>query len=227
MPDGSRPAALADIRVLDLSTPLAEATGRVFADLGAEVIKVEPPGGCASRFVPPFAGGRQTARGDPDGSLFWRALGLGKRSVVLDLTTEPTATLSRWSWPPTCSSSRRCPGEMAALGLGYDSLAALNPTLVYVSVTPFGQTGPEATSAGDRSDPVGRRRALELPGRRRPTAGADRAARDGAHGAVQAAADVILALYGARSRRAGPASRHLAAGRRGLDAAVRGRLSGR
>ena len=50
----AQPAALADLRVLDLSTPLAEATGRILADLGAEVIKIEPPGGCEARFVPPF-----------------------------------------------------------------------------------------------------------------------------------------------------------------------------
>ena len=50
-------------RVLDLATPLAEATGRVLADLGAEVIKVEPPGGCESRFTAPFVDGRQ---GEPE-----------------------------------------------------------------------------------------------------------------------------------------------------------------
>ena len=75
-------AALDGIRVLDLATPLGEATGRVFADLGAEVIKVEPPSGCESRFAPPFAKGGE---GDPEGSLFWRVWGLGKKSVVLDL----------------------------------------------------------------------------------------------------------------------------------------------
>ena len=73
---------LEGIRVLDLATPLAEATGRILADLGAEVVKIEPPGGCASRRTPPFEAGRE---GDPEGSLFWRAWGLGKRSVVLDL----------------------------------------------------------------------------------------------------------------------------------------------
>ena len=70
--------------MIDLSTPLAEATGRVLADLGAEVIKVEPPGGCESRFAPPFADGGG-ASGDPEGSLYWRSWGLGKKSVVLDL----------------------------------------------------------------------------------------------------------------------------------------------
>ena len=64
--------ALEGVRVIDLATPLAEATGRVLADLGAEVIKVEPPGGCESRFTPPC---REGAEGDPEGSLFWQAYG--------------------------------------------------------------------------------------------------------------------------------------------------------
>ncbi|MDE0236884.1 MAG: CoA transferase, partial [bacterium] len=66
--------ALDGIRVLDLSTRMAEATGKTLADLGAEVVKVEPPGGCDARTTPPFAA---------DGrSLFWEAWGLGKHSVV-------------------------------------------------------------------------------------------------------------------------------------------------
>ena len=86
----TRPAALADLRVLDLSTALAEATGRILADLGAEVIKIEPPGGCESRFAPPFScapsarGPQRPApgQGDPESSLFWRAWGQGKKRRV-------------------------------------------------------------------------------------------------------------------------------------------------
>ena len=61
---------------------MGEATGRVFADLGAEVIKVEPPGGCEARHVPPCAREHDGTQGH---SLFWEAWGIGKRSVVLSL----------------------------------------------------------------------------------------------------------------------------------------------
>ena len=71
--------ALDGIRVVDLTTRSAEIAGKTLADLGAEVIKVEPPGGCDARTTPPFAA---------DGrSLFWEAMGLGKHSVVCDIDT--------------------------------------------------------------------------------------------------------------------------------------------
>ena len=74
--------SLAHLRGLDFRTPLAEATRRVLADLGAEVIEVEPPGGCAARIAPSLEAGRA---GDPEGALYGRAFGLGKRSAVHDL----------------------------------------------------------------------------------------------------------------------------------------------
>ncbi len=138
------PGPLDGIRVLDLATPLAEAAGRVLADLGAEVIKLEPPGGCKSRFTAPFVDGM---RGDPEGSLFWKAWGLGKRSVVLDLDAEgDRERLRELARGADVLIESFKPGTLAAVGLGADALLELNPTLVYVSVTPFGQTGPEAKS---------------------------------------------------------------------------------
>lgn len=197
MIEPSKGGALNGIRVLDLSTPLAEATGRVLADLGAEVIKIEPPGGCASRFVAPFEDGRD---GDPDGSLFWRAYGLGKRSVVLDLdAASDRARLLELVKGADIFIESSTPGTCDDLGLGYDALQALNPALLYVSVTPFGQTGPEAKSpATDLTlSAAGGLTNLQGDGDRPPLpVGYPEAAH---HGAVQAAADATLALY-ARQR---------------------------
>ena len=193
MADAPAPRALEGLRVLDLATPLAEATGRVLADLGAEVVKIEPPGGCESRFTPPLAEG---ADGDPEASCFWRAWGVGKRSVVLDLDDEgDRATFLELVRGADLLIESFRPGEMDDRGLGYDALSAENPALLYVSVSPFGQTGPLAKHPatdltlsaaggllnmqgdGDRPPiPVGFPETVHL-------------------GAVQAAADAITALY--------------------------------
>ncbi|MBW2268461.1 MAG: CoA transferase [Deltaproteobacteria bacterium] len=194
MPDSNSPGPLHDIRVLDLATPLGEATGRVLADLGAEVLKIEPPGGCASRFTAPFEDGRE---GDPEGSLFWRAWGMGKRSAVLDLEDagDRERLLALIDGADILVESSR-PGEMARLGLDAETLGKRNPALVYVSVTPFGQTGPFAlhpatdltlSGAGGLMDCQGDGDRVPLP------IGHPEAS---CHGAVQAAADALLALYG-------------------------------
>lgn len=193
MSEQSHSGALSGIRVIDLTTPLAEATGRVLADLGAEVIKVEPPAGCAARFIAPFEEGRA---GEPDGSLFWRAYGLGKRSVVLDL--EQAADRERLI-ELACGADifieSSDPGALAAMGLGFDALHAKNPSLLYVSVTPFGQTGPKANHpATDLTlAAAGGLINLQGDGDRPPLpVGHPESSH---HGAVQAAADATLALY--------------------------------
>ncbi|MFP8877621.1 MAG: CoA transferase, partial [Myxococcota bacterium] len=136
----STPRALEGIRVIDVATPLAEATGRVLADLGAEVIKVEPPGGCESRLTAPHLAGRE---GDPQGSLFWGAFGFGKKSVVLDLDAAPDrARLAELLRGADIFVESFTPGHLDSLGLGFEAMRVLNPALLYVSVTPFGQTGP-------------------------------------------------------------------------------------
>ena len=190
--------ALDGIRVLDLSTAMAEATGRTLADLGAEVLKIEPPGGCEARWTPPFVGGGAVApSGDPEASLFWRAWGRGKRSVVLDLeSVEEHDRLRALARSTDILIESFVPGRMDELGLGAESLRSINPALIVVSVSPFGQTGPYARHPatdltlaaaggllnmqgnGDRPPiPVGLPETVHL-------------------GAVQAAADVLMALYG-------------------------------
>lgn len=190
--------ALEGIRVLDLATPLAEATGRVFADLGAEVLKIEPPGGCPSRFVPPFDPEPRDDAGRM--SLFWRVWGLGKKSLVLDLATDAgrdaLRALARGADVLIESFE---PGSMADRGLGPEDLAALNPALLYVSVSPFGQTGPYAHDpATDLTlAAAGGLLNMQGDGDRPPIpVGFPETAH---HAGVQAAADAILALH-ARNR---------------------------
>ncbi len=131
--------ALDGIRVLDLSTRMAEATGKALADLGAEVIKVEPPGGCDARTTPPFA--------DDGRSLFWEAWGLGKHSVVCDIDTHEGRTeLRALAAGADVLVESFAPGHLGGRGLGPDDLATINPALVYVSVTPFGVGTPDAAA---------------------------------------------------------------------------------
>jgi len=188
------PAALEGIRVLDLTNRLAEAAGRVFADLGAEVIKIEPPGGCDARFTPPFVDG--AAPDDPEGSLFWRAWGLGKKSVVLDLEQpadrERLRELARGA---DVLLESFAPGTLARLGVGPEELARDNPALLTVSITPWGETPAGAAepatdltlaAAGGLLGQQGDKDRPPIPVGFPETS---------FHGAVQAAADAILALW--------------------------------
>ena len=192
MSEPLRPGPLAGIRVLDLATPLAEATGRVLADLGAEVIKIEPPGGCASRRTPPFVDG---LAGDPEGSLHWRAWGLGKLSVVLDL--DDAADRDRFVALVRTADvliESFTPGTLETWDLDVGTLRRENPTLLHVSVTPYGQTGPEATSPASDLTLAAAGGFLNCQGDRdRPPIpiGAPETSNSAA---VQAAADVIMAL---------------------------------
>lgn len=132
---------LSPYRVLDLADELGMLGGQVLADLGADVIAVEPPGGSSARQRGPFEGDRH----DPERSFWWWSYARGKRSVVLDLeTVGGREQLRRLAAGADFLIESAAPGRMASLGLGYADLAALNPSLVYVSVSPFGQDGPKA-----------------------------------------------------------------------------------
>ncbi len=140
--DSSAPP-LAGVRVLDLTNERGELAGRVLADLGADVIKVEPSEGARARRLPPFED-RATGGADAE-SLYWAAVGLGKRSVVLDLDApEDRERIRTLATEVDVLLESSDPGHLASIGLGYDDLTALNPRLVYASITPFGQHGPKS-----------------------------------------------------------------------------------
>jgi len=179
---------LSDIRVVDLTGHLAEAAGRVFADLGAEVIKVESPAGCSSRH-----------RGDVDEhgvAWHWRAWGRGKKSVVLDLDTpegpERLAALLATADVLVESASA---AQRHRWWIDPAAVAAAHPALVHVSVTPFGTSGPLAdqpatdmtlSASGGFLNHQGDKDRPPIPIGFPETAN---------HGGVQAAADAIVALY--------------------------------
>jgi len=135
---------LSPYRVLDLSTERGLLCGQILGDLGADVIKVEPPGGSSARRLGPF----YKDQPDPNGSLYWWAYNRNKRSITLDIKTEEgKTTLRRLAKSAHFFIESDMPGTLAELGLGYADLAAENPALIYVSITPFGQDGPKASYA--------------------------------------------------------------------------------
>lgn len=131
--------ALSPYRAVELSGANTVLCGKMLADLGADVIKVEPPGGDPCRHLEPFFT-------DPEGreqSLVWRAYNRGKRGITLDLTTEEgRELLTRLAGQADFLIESYPPGTLDGLGLGWKALHALNPRLILVSVTPFGQSGP-------------------------------------------------------------------------------------
>jgi crotonobetainyl-CoA:carnitine CoA-transferase CaiB-like acyl-CoA transferase len=137
-------AMLRPYRVLDLTTERGLLCGQLLGDLGADVIKVETPGGDAARRLGPF----YQDVPHPDRSLFWWAYNRNKRSITLDLNCPEGQTLLRQlATQSDFLIESDTPGALAARGLGYEELATINPALVYVSITPFGQTGPKARYA--------------------------------------------------------------------------------
>jgi crotonobetainyl-CoA:carnitine CoA-transferase CaiB-like acyl-CoA transferase len=135
---------LSPYRVLDLSDERGQLCGRILADLGADVIVVEPPGGSRTRRRGPFAGDKP----DPNGSFAWWALNRGKRSIALDIENEAErGRIRRLARDADFLIESFAPGYLGALELDHERLAAENPRLITVSITPFGQSGPKANWA--------------------------------------------------------------------------------
>ena len=158
---------LSSYRVLDLTDERCQLAGFILAALGAEVIAIEPPGGTPTRRLGPYVHDEPSS----ERSLRHWAFNRGKKSVVLDLDLDAgRSQLAQLAAGADMVIESGTPGDMAALGLGYDDLAAANPALVYVSISPFGQTGPKASWAATDLTVA----AVELPDgahrRRRPGA---------------------------------------------------------
>jgi len=129
------PRPLTDIRVLDFTRVLSGPhCGRMLTDLGAEVIKIEPPAGDLTRFATPRRNGL---------SSYFVQQNVGKRNISIDLSSARGVEIVRElvRHADVVLENYR-PGVMARLGLGADELCAINPRLIYASISGYGQTGP-------------------------------------------------------------------------------------
>ncbi|MBI4329059.1 MAG: CoA transferase [Chloroflexi bacterium] len=137
--------ALEGLRVLDLSEGTADLCARLLGDLGADVIKVEPPEGDFLRHRGPYAHNLT----HEERSLAWLAFNTNKRSITLDLA-DPShrAFVQGLASQADVLVESAAPEHLADLGLGYEELSQENPALVYVSLTPFGQSGPYSQHTG-------------------------------------------------------------------------------
>ena len=126
-------------RVLDLAGPLGFHCTKLLADMGADVIKVEPPGGDEARRVPPF----KDDSAHPEKSLYFLHFNTNKRSITLDFEKpDGRAILLELAQKADVVIETYRPVRREELGLGYQQLSAGNPGLVHASITPFGETGP-------------------------------------------------------------------------------------
>jgi crotonobetainyl-CoA:carnitine CoA-transferase CaiB-like acyl-CoA transferase len=179
---------LAGVRVLDFSTLLPGPMATLLlAEAGAEVIKVERPGGEEMRFYTPQWG---------DVSATFALLNRGKKSVVADLKDAQARERMR-ELAATCDLlvEQFRPGVMDRLGLGYGTLRKINPKLVYCAITGYGQTGPRRDRAGHDLNYIGDAGLLALssgaPGHRTLPPGL---MADIAGGAYPAVMNILLAL---------------------------------
>jgi crotonobetainyl-CoA:carnitine CoA-transferase CaiB-like acyl-CoA transferase len=137
--------ALDGVRIVDLTQVMGGPFCTMqLADLGADVIKVEPPGGDLSRSM----GGTELEMPGDDNAPFF-ALNRNKRSIVLDLTRERDTSIFRAlvRTADVLVESFR-PGVTRRLGVDYDAMTEINPRLIYASISGFGQTGPYANRPG-------------------------------------------------------------------------------
>ena len=130
---------LAGVRVLELADEKGQFCGKLLGDLGADVVKIEPPGGDACRHVGPFLDDVP----HPERSLSFWYYNTSKRGITLDLVcADGRALFARLAANADVVLETFRPGHLASLGIDHATLAAQNPRLITCSLTPFGQTGP-------------------------------------------------------------------------------------
>jgi len=179
---------LAGLLVVDFTTllpgPLATL---MLAEAGAEVIKIEQPGGENARYFPPMIDGESAA---------FLMLNRGKKSMALDLKTEgDRAKLTPLIKRADILVEQFRPGVMARLGLGYDEMRALNPRLIYCSISGYGQSGPRVHEAGHDLNYIGYTGLLDLqPGPASQPVVPPMLAADIAGGSFPAVINILLAL---------------------------------
>jgi benzylsuccinate CoA-transferase BbsE subunit len=179
-------------RVLDLTDERGFLCGRMLSDLGADVIKIEPPAGDPARRQGPFVGGVA----DAERSVAWLAYNAGKRGITLDVSgPRGRDMLDRLCERADALVESLEPDAVAAARLDYPSLAAAHPRLVVCSISPFGRSGP---FAGFRGSDLS---ATAMGGNMAMTGDADRAPlrctmpSSYFHGGAEAATGLLVALH--------------------------------
>ena len=137
-------SALEPYRILDLTEGGCMVGARMLGDLGADVIKIEPPGGSPSSIAPFY-----NDIPHPEKSLFWFAYNMNKRGITLDINkADGQEIFKRLAETADVVMESSEPGYMNQLGLGYSDLSKIKPDIIVTSITPFGQSGPKAHYKG-------------------------------------------------------------------------------
>lgn len=190
----NRVALLAPYRALDITDEKGLMCGKILADMGADVIKVEKPGGDLARRIGPFYHDDP----NPEKSLYWFAYNTNKRGITLDIETSDGQDIFKQLVKTADFVIESFdPGYMSSLGLGYADLEKINPRIIMVSITPFGQSGPYVEQGYKVNDMI----VWALGGHMWLTGDPDRPPNQVTfpqaylHGGGEAASDAMIALY--------------------------------
>jgi benzylsuccinate CoA-transferase BbsE subunit len=192
MPDPADTApALDDVRVLDLTGEPGMYCAKLLAELGADVIKIERPGGDPARRIGPF----YQDKAHPNKSLYFFGLNSSKRSITLDITTADGQVLFKRLLPKADVVVETFqPGHLDSFGLGYADLCGVKPDIILCSITGFGQWGPHSQYQAPDIVPVAMSGIMYIAGY--PDIAPSYAYGNQSHycGSIQAAAGILMAL---------------------------------